>query len=177
MIVIHIGMLDDSARLYKMYENLANIIVLRDTAREKVEAVLKQFPHEKVMLLGHGSRDGLWASNRNRFIIDEFNVDLLKKRTVIGIWCYASEFADRYGLHGFFTSMFISNIEEAIIMLSFCEHESEEITKQLDLFSYRIREFLLRNEPMNTWVEYLQSKADCSIPFVRFNYEALTYYD
>lgn len=177
MIVIHItGNTEDAAKLSYCYDGLANLIILKDVAREKVEEVLKLYPHEKVMLLGHGSRDGLWAPNRNRFIIDKFNVDLLKERTVIGIWCYASEFADKYELRGFFTSMFISNMEEAL-MNGYIDQTEEQIFEELDIFSHEVNKLLSNDIKLEQWVELLQSMAHKDIPFVRFNYEALSYFE
>ena len=179
MIVIHIGILEDSSRLDRCYAGADDIVLLHNKKRDEIDKVLSTNKDPLVMLLGHGSPNGLFGVDET-FAIDSESINLLKDRTIIGLWCYASEFADKYKLHGFFTSMFISNIQEAM-NLSFFEGTYEEletkITEQLDIFCYRIRSLMIRKEPMNTWVEYLQSVCDKNIPFVRFNYEALSYYE
>ena len=38
----------------------------------------------------------------------------LKRHPVIGIWCHANAFAEMVGLHGLFTGMIISEMQEAI---------------------------------------------------------------
>jgi hypothetical protein len=177
MIVVHItGNTEDAAKLSYCYDGLANLIILKDVCREKVEEVLKLYPHEKVMFLGHGSRDGLFDCRRSRFIIDKFNVDLLKERTVIGIWCYAAEFADKHELRGFFTSMFISNMEEAL-MNSFINETDETIESELNVFCININNLLKEDIKLDQWVDMLQLHCNKKIPFVSFNYEALTYFE
>ena len=114
---------------------------------------------------------------REGFAVGSEHVEWLRNRPVIGIFCYASEFADRYKLHGFFTSMFISNMQEAIIEQRDQGATNENIAYQQELFCNRVRKLIINNTPLIQWPEILQSQADLSLPFVRFNYEALTYYD
>jgi hypothetical protein len=68
-------------------------------------------------------------------------------------------------------------MQEAIIEQEDKGATDEIITTQQSIFCDRIRELLIRNTPMSEWPEILQSQADLSLPFVRFNYEALTYYE
>lgn len=174
MIVVHVGTLPDSARLEACYKDLKDVTVLRDPRKSEVKRVLREHPNETVMLLGHGSSQGLFNGTMDGYLVGPNDVWLLRDRTVIGIWCYAAEFADRYGLHGFFTSMFISNLEEAI-MNSFYNVEEKEITRELKLFCDRIHHLVRTNTPLSEWVKYLQDRANIFEGFVRFNYEALTY--
>ena len=174
MIVVHISTLPDAAALDTCYKGIEGLTVLVNPGHSMLKKVLKQNPSETVMFLGHGSQKGLFNSDMNGFIISSKDVYLLRDCTVIGIWCYASEFADKYGLHGFFTSMFISNLEEAL-MNSFHQTSEMEISKELDQFCEYINYLLKTKTPLEDWVSFLQEKANKAIPFVRFNYEALTY--
>lgn len=128
------------------------------------------------MLLGHGTPQGLLNISQTGFAVGSEHVEWLRNRPVIGIFCYASDFADRYGLHGFFTSMFISNMEEALTLQRHKDATDELVSLQQKLFCDRVHALLADGTPLEQWPEALQSQADFNIPFVRFNYEALTYY-
>ena len=174
MIVVHVSTLPDAASLDACYKGIEGLTVLINPGHSMLKKVLKQNPSGTVMFLGHGSQQGLFNSDMNGFLVGPNDTYLLKERTVIGIWCYASEFADKYELHGFFTSMFISNLEEAL-MNSFHQTSEMEISKELDQFCEYINYLLKTKTPLEEWVSFLKEKANKEIPFVRFNYEALTY--
>ena len=109
------------------------------------------------------------------YVIDFTMEDLLRDREVIGIWCYASMFALRADLHGFFTNMFISNSVEASCM-GCGEWDNEILYKQNKKFAVAINE-LIRNEvPMDTWVQTLYDNCDKELNFVDFNYSRLAYF-
>jgi len=178
MIVIHIDNNTlDTKILSRIYEKLNNITLLHNEKKSSIKRLLRFTGNEPVMLLGHGNQLGLFNKLQNGYAIDSECVQWLRDRPVIGIFCYASDFADKYGLHGFFTSMFISNMQEAIIEQRDQDATEEIISYQESLFCDRIHELLIRNTPMSEWPRILQSQADLSLPFVRFNYETLTYYE
>lgn len=176
MIVIHIDTMEDTARLSKAYEGLDNVTLLYNPCRVEVEMELQHNNDGVVMLLGHGSPYGLFSGDWGGYIIDRRNAHLLQDRMVIGIWCYASEFADRNGLHGYFTSMFISNMGEAIT-LGFPNNKESDIFAEIDYFCEQIHNFIANNTEMATWVDILQESCHKEKDFVRFNYEAMAFYD
>lgn len=106
------------------------------------------------------------------YIIDADNVDLLRDREIIGIWCYASDFATKYKLRGFFTYMFVSNPSEARF-LSFGEHTTEEVDEQNIHFCNQINRFLNEGVEPQNFIENLEY--DDSINFVHFNYSNMIY--
>ena len=128
-----------------------------------------------LLLFGHGTELGLINQHWNGYCIDRSHLEILRKRRIIGVWCYAGNFADRYGLHGFFTSMFISNIKEA------CEYgfdtTEDEVNRQNIIFGDALNRLILDGTPMEQWVDILQSQCDYNIPFVGFNYEAMAYFE
>ena len=74
--------------------------------------------HDRVMMMGHGSPMGLFSvgnfSNSNGFIIDYSVVPLLReKEDSVFIWCNADRFVNKYDLKGFYSGMFISEVDEA----------------------------------------------------------------
>lgn len=129
-----------------------------------------------LLLFGHGNELGLFNQHwNNGYCIDRSHLEMLRKRRIIGVWCYAGNFADRYGLHGFFTSMFISNSREAR-EYGFDTTE-DEVIRQNIIFGDALNRLILDGTPMEQWVDILQSQCDLSIPFVRFNYEAMAYFE
>ena len=178
MVVVHMETLFDTVVLSRVYEGL-DCTLFHTPSRRDRRAIRRAIMNDDgpVVLLGHGTPRGLLADNFWEYVIDSTDVELLRQRTVIGFWCYASEFADRYDLHGFFTSMFVSNMNEAV------EHQvdhlatEENIAEEMELFCREINCFIKAGLPMNEWVENLQGMCNRELPFVRYNYEALTYYE
>lgn len=178
MIIIHIDDgSPDAAILSRIYKGLDGNIVYYNRSKSNIKRLLRITGNEPVMLLGHGTPRGLLNINQDGFSVGSDVVEWLRNRDIIGIFCYASEFADKYGLRGFFTSMYISNMGEAIY-----EHEEQGATEELiayqdGLFCDRVRKLIIDKTPLSEWPKILQSQADWSIPFVRFNYEAMCYFE
>ena len=178
MVVVHMDTMFDTVQLSRVYEGL-DCTVFHTPSRYERKAILRAIRDDDgpIILLGHGTPRGLLDTTFYDYIIGSCDVDILRQKTIIGIWCYASEFADRYGLHGFFTSMFISNKEEAV------EHgqdrlaTEENIAEQMEIFCRTINCFIRAGIPMDEWVEDLQGMCNRELDFVRYNYEALSYYE
>ena len=171
-LVIHIDSQDDTADLKYAYEEIDCDVLYNARASE----IRKSLPnYDNVLIMGHGSNMGLFSEKWDGYAVDSTMVAELRKKNVIGIWCYASEFARRYRLNGFFTSMFISNKYEAL------GHgypaENPEIFEETKLFVNRVNELIRTDIPLSEYVDILQSKADYNKGFVKFNYEALEYFE
>ena len=88
-----------------VYKNVKNPTIVtggvtKDELREMIE------DHDQVMMMGHGSPNGL-------FSIGKFVEALSKKQNSIFIWCNADQFVEKYELKGFYSGMFISEVGEA----------------------------------------------------------------
>jgi len=178
MIIIHMDTQQDTHVLDAIYKDMSDVdnIIMVNPTRDEVEATLNEFPNESVMFLGHGDFFGLWACgsdlhNPTQYVIDGSNVDLLKDREVIGIWCYASDFAKRHKLRGFFTYMFVSNSSEARCM-GFGEHTDKFCNEQNVKFCEQINKFILENVDMSDWTDKLTHD---DVNFVNYNYNHLKY--
>lgn len=161
-----------------IYEGLDGDILI-NPSKGQVRTMLRAHPERPLIISGHGTESGLLNKDWNGYVVDSRLVDMLRKRScIVGVWCYAGNFADRYGLHGFFTSMFISTPEEAD-ECGFPEADPMDITRENQLFSKRINKLLkdlhmCDGRPLlDNWVLELQRKADISKGFVRYNYEAM----
>jgi hypothetical protein len=108
--------------LKSVYAGLNNLTVI--TGGISVEEVHQMIvEHDRVIILGHGTPNGLmsigkFTSNYSSFyVVDErIAKELAKKNNNIYIWCYASDFVKAHGLKGFCSGMFISELLEAEIM-------------------------------------------------------------
>lgn len=75
--------------------------------------------HDRCLFLGHGLHTGLLSMNkfktRDLTILDGSMAPILKSQTNnLYIWCHAKSFVQKHDLHGIFSDMFISEINEAL---------------------------------------------------------------
>lgn len=173
MLVIHIISKEDTKDFSGIYNDLDATVLINPSTHIAREAIVNE--NDTVVLIGHGDEGGLYNKSLNGYLIDSQWVNLLRNKIVIGIWCYAGNFADKYSLKGFFTSNFISNDKE-LVDCGFNDFNNSDIIicSENVWFSNRINHYLRHNYPIDKWISDLQE--NCSImPFVQYNYEALYY--
>jgi len=84
-------------------------------SKGKIRKLIKGY--DRIIMLGHGSPNGLFDFEHKRTIIDPSFVQFLREKTCVCIWCYANEFVERYKLDSpLYSGMIISDIDEAIFM-------------------------------------------------------------
>lgn len=132
-----------------------------------------------IMMLGHGNEYGLFSKpekngNYKRFMITDKHVQFLRSKTCIGIWCHANLFAERYGLHGLFSGMIISELQEAIDYN--IDVTKDMIDKEMEKFTIRLKEcienYRLEQTPMR-----MKELDDVQSELTKFNYDNLFYYE
>lgn len=107
--------------LCPIYHTIHNKKVLRNgLTKDEIKEQIKI--HDRIIMLGHGSPDGLFAVGQfktdNSYIIDSSLTDILaEKEENVYIWCHANMFVEKFDLKGFYTGMFVSEILEAL----YCE--------------------------------------------------------
>ena len=172
MLVIHIISTEDTNDFSGIYDGLDATILINPSTRIAREAIVDE--QDTIVLIGHGTDYGLLNKNLNGYFIDSGWVNLLRNKTIIGIWCNASNFADRYDLMGFFTSMFISNAQELIDCgFQTFDNCDEVIRIQNQIFASRINQLLSANTPSRDWATILFDSLDNEESFVYYNYEAM----
>jgi hypothetical protein len=100
--------------LKPIYEGIEDkTVITQGKTRDEIIELIES--HDRVMMMGHGSPSGLFGIGFNRlFVIDNGLVEYLnKKDNNVFIWCNADRFVNRFGLKGFYTGMFISEVGEA----------------------------------------------------------------
>lgn len=171
----------DTMVLSELWDGLENMKVIEITRRtaESRKIVNKAIEEEKDLLIlcGHGSSKGLFSpdSSNVQYLVDSCNVNLIKSTQLIGIWCFASKFAEENNLKGFFSNMFISNIGEAIRYGVSVRKEEDITTKEIE-FCQNVRSLIQEKIPMSDWIAILKSKVDMKDSIVCYNYNGLKCY-
>jgi len=105
--------------------------VCREIAKEQIEC------HDKIIMLGHGTPDGLLNPRTGRYIIDEEFIDLLRERETISIWCYSDRFFRNNNVFNnqFHTGMIISECLEQLMMLGKVYLDREAQLENMERFA------------------------------------------
>lgn len=176
MLIIHIISKDDTKEFSSIYNDLEDFeptVLINPSKSEAKKAIINE--KDIVVLIGHGNENGLFNQRMNGFVVDSNTVQFLRGKTIIGIWCFAGNFADKYDLTGFFTSMFISNPIE-LIECGLVDFENSDvvITEENISFSNKINNLIRTSENASQWCNILQeSIKDSPHKFVHYNYEAM----
>ena len=142
--------------------------------RAEIRAALAAAPKEEpVLLLGHGCPYGLYDL-RYGLILSDADAELLKDRpNLVGIWCYASDYASTHGLKGLFSGMFISEEPEAWV--NGVDAEEEEINAKAWDFAGRFGDLLRAGVPLEGIARELQNPRHVDSDLTRFNYSRLAW--
>lgn len=177
MIVVHAN--DPTTRvlrlLYEQREDVKMCITEKSTNGE-VRRALKA--DDAIMMLGHGNEYGLLSKPNRRGVIERRMVDhrhvmFLRGKTCIGIWCFANKFANKYKLHGLFSGMIISELQEAIE--NKIPATKEEIDAEMEKFTLRLK-YCIENYRLDEVPQRMLELDDTKSELTRFNYGNLVYY-
>lgn len=132
--------------------------LLREDFVKQVEA------HDRIIMMGHGYPGGLFMSHINPEL-----VSLLREKDCVCIWCNADQFVNRYGLKGFYTGMFISEVSEARWFEIETDQANVDISNQL--FTRLVTENIDLENPQPIIKE--NYVGDCDV--IRYNNDRLYY--
>lgn len=124
--------------------------------------------HNRIVMLGHGSEDGLFGFNRT--MINSKFVYLLKEKQCVCIWCNADVFVEKYNLKGFYTGMIVSDYEEAILH---CINLHEDIIKKIYNSNVLFADAVKRSIDEENMLDSMKLLYDDDNPIIGFNKENL----
>lgn len=106
-----------------------NVIDDPFTGNDTIAELIKD--HKRIIALGHGCEAGLFGGYD--MLVNDSHVPLLMDKELIFIWCNADQFMLNHQLHGFYSGMFISEVEEAVM----CGVSTEQraVTRSNKLFA------------------------------------------
>lgn len=133
-----------------------------------------------VYLLGHGTDYGLLSrpnieKDFDRFLIEGKHVQFLKDKTCIGIFCFANKFALKYKLHGLFSGMIISEVEEANDYIQYFP-ENEEVSKCNEQFVSSLK-YCLDNYSLKDIPEKMKERCPNDNPINLYNFNSIYFYE
>lgn len=178
MLVIHPS--DSTTKvLSSLYQKEKDAIVLTQNASTaEIKRSLHHLPKsERLMLLGHGSDAGLFSREKdgeefNRIIVGHQHSYYLRGRSnIVGIWCNADQFARKEGLHGLFSGMIISEMEEA--EQYGIPTDQEELDIELQIFVHWLEKFVNSDTPLHKIPEYMKNILYHPCLLNEFNYRNL----
>ena len=169
--------------LSALYEGAteARLLDYSSTAKE-IDRTIHHTPiSERIMLLGHGSDkglfwrkddtqpgfDGILVGHRHSFHLRRHGANL------VAVFCHANMFAASNGLHGLFSGMIITEMEEAVEYdISTSEEELER--ENVKLFQ-RLRLFLDKGALLSDIPKLILDMDDMHTPLTEFNYKSFYY--
>ena len=162
--------------IYNQREDIRRHITEKDTTSDVKRAIRDD---KTIMMLGHGDEYGLYSAPdkkgkvRRRLIKSDF-VYLLRDTTCIAIWCKANEFAHSYDLHGLFSGMIISELEEALLFE--IPTTLEELHRENEKFAQRLK-FCFEKYNLKEVPARMKELDDVKSPLTTFNYNNLFYFE
>ena len=140
----------------------------------------KYISDKYIMMLGHGCEYGLFAPSSpdnpfGRLIINGSHVEFLRRQTCVAIWCNANLYAARYGLHGLFSGMIISEMSEAAIFQ--IPTTPEELAVENSRLAGLVKQALDACETLAEIPQFIAAHAPMDTPLQRFNYSSFYYFE
>jgi hypothetical protein len=151
--------------LRPIYQDLKHkTVITGPITRSGLHALIKA--HDRIIGLGHGSPSGLFSMSSGGFgsyILGASEVEVLRGKELVSIWCHANQFMERHKLNGLYSGMFISEVSEARYY-GLNEVTQADVNESNDAFARILGEGLFGNEwntdlrPVWTCVKYHYTK-------------------
>ena len=154
--------------LNKIYEGKDWTIETRHAGQDysKKEFIQQVKDHDRIIMMGHGYPGGLFMSHVKSDV-----VYLLREKDCICIWCNADQFVHRYGIKGFFTGMFISEVGEANYFNIDATQDQVDVSN--NMFADLVSECI--DEPSASIHSIVKDRYYTTCPVVKFNNDRLYY--
>lgn len=140
--------------LRPIYQDLKHkTVITGPITRDGLHALIKA--HDRIIGLGHGSPSGLFSMSSGGFgacILGESEVEVLRGKELVSIWCHANQFMERHKLNGLYSGMFISEVSEARYY-GLNEVTQVDVNESNDAFARMLGEEMIRysHEEFMVW--------------------------
>lgn len=180
MIVIH-PKDRTTSMLEQLYKNTPHQQIDTSLSKNQLRSLLYKEPvFKRIMLLGHGCPDGLLTRDDDtkdnfRTLIDHSFSHILKKHPgkIFALFCHANLFAEKEHLHGLFSGMIISEMNEA--KLYDIPTTEKELDLENDKLAKRLRLLLDEDHPWCEIPQRILQMDDAHTPLTEFNYHHFFY--
>ena len=171
-----------TAMLSALYDGLeAQVIDDYRSTKEMGHLLHHVSTQKRIMILGHGSDKGLFFrkdDSKDRFdkiIVGHSHAYHLRKHggSIVAIWCNADQFARAEGLHGLFTGMIVSELNEALLYQ--VKTTQEELDRENVKLAMRLRTLLDKRIPLSEIPNRMLAMDDAHSPLTTFNYNNFYY--
>lgn len=171
-----------TAMLSTLYDGLeAQVVADYRTTKEMGRLLHHVSTQERIMLLGHGSDKGLFFredDSKNEFdkiIVGHSHRYHLHNHgsNIVAVWCNADQFALAEGLHGLFTGMIVSELNEALLYQ--VETTQEELDRENVKLARKLRALLDERIPLSEIPKRMLAMDDVQSPLTTFNYNNFYY--
>ena len=137
-----------------IYKDRTDMDVINDFRRiseiDLFEIISK---YDKIIMLGHGTPNGLFDIQKGGYLINRNFVPVLKEKETISIWCHSDQFFRAHNMKGFHTGMIISETSEALWVLGRSVFNDEEMLDNMNEFSSIVGECIdLEPEAMRRYI-------------------------
>lgn len=171
-----------TAMLSALYDGLeAQVVDDYRSTKEMTNLLHHVSTQERILLLGHGSDKGLFfrkddsKDEYDKVIVSHAHAYHLRKHggNIVAVWCNADQFAHAEGLHGLFTGMIVSELNEALLYQ--VETTQEELDCENVKLARRLRALLDERIPLSEIPKRMLAMDDVRTPLTTFNYNNFYY--
>jgi hypothetical protein len=153
--------------LKEIYEGRGyTVITDRQTSARKLTKLV--CAHKRIIMMGHGCPHGLLGM-LDQFMNYKF-IGALREKECVAIWCNADQYVRLTGIRGFYTGMFLSEVDEANYFR--IKTTQENVTYSNLLFTGLVKVFIDYPDKLLTEIK-MKYTGDC--PVIKFNNERLYY--
>ncbi len=147
-----------------VYRDMNCTIIRNNLSNSELKRLISE--HDRIIMLGHGTEDGLIGFNK--FIINSSLVYLLRdKKELVCIWCNADKFVEKYGLKGLYSGMIISEMVEAEYCNVPCEFK--HVDKSNDYFADALTACVAKGYSLDVFHDIYYDWNDEDNPIMEYN--------
>lgn len=169
---------ESTAFVKEVYKNIPYDTLI-EKGLTKSEIIDQIVAHDKIIMIGHGSPEGMFSVGKFPatwgYVIDQQMVPYFReKKECLYMWCNADQFVKKHNLKGFYSGMFISELNETY----FCGFDAnqEQMDEANELFCETFQKYLTEDmHSAYTHVKRVYGQKAKENPIINYNSKRLYY--